>query len=192
MVEMLEKKTRVHLTGEIWNCLGREVFFTDHIGRPRLSFEPGEAAKIYWVPKETALMDATAMVEVDDRQVAVAGEHELIGWINDYIGLVKPLDNLQSLWHFWLQSVLKQQAEVRGLPDLAAEPKNQACPNYYIVTRGVALVAYFRGMPVQRLLVPAVPVEVDGQVEGYEALMPAIYLLKKQKEAETSTEQEPS
>lgn len=181
---MAETRTRVHLHGELHNLLRGELVLVDRGGRPRMQFPVERTASIYWLDHETKMAGAHNMVRSVDLHPHVTGETEVIGWLNDSIGLVRPKTDeaMASLRQFWRESVNERAAQLRDFPDLEAEPRNTACPNFYVVTRGVALVAHYRGIPLRQLLIPAEPhcdtSQLDMMHLHYEALMPAAYLLK--------------
>lgn len=191
----MAERLKVHLTGNIVNLMDRALVMVDTCGGTRRVFPVDSPAEIHWWSEETYQTSDPEMCLVSERHPDVAGLMDSIGWINDFFGLVRPVMMQQSLRKFWYKSVIRQHAEVRNLPDLLEEPRNQACPNYYVVTRGVALVAYYHHLPISRMLIPAIPHELLAAKEqlteelgandsklivGYEALMPARYLLHEE------------
>lgn len=173
---------RVHLYGEVHNLLRSELVLVDRNNQPRMCFPVERTAQIEWTDPDYP--GEARFIQSPDLHPCIPEKTEVVGWLNDGIGLVRPTthEGLLRLREFWYKNTKTRQARLKNFPDLAAEPRNTARPNFYVVTCGVVWVAHCHNIPLHHLLVPAgthCGTMMSQSELRYEALMPARYLVRE-------------
>lgn len=194
--------TEMKLDGNIVNFLPQNVVMVDDGGRLQACFYANNPLEIMRVDDDVPAeqREDVQLVKIGDWRPGVgrSGEQAVkIGSINEIFDLVRMEEPLDSLRKFWEKQVTEYRAQLRKLPISMLDElrKKNGMPAYGIVSRGAAMIMHYYGYSLENLLVPALerPIVMGegplaeslqsieartGQTMGYQAFMPAKYLLE--------------
>lgn len=183
-------KARLELSGGVYNFLPHDLIIADAKLQKRTTFPREAEVQIKWVPKEysakyhqSSLHDERPcdeswradLVSVEERHLTIDADPEVIGALNGVFDLVAPLRSAAELLDFWRGARALQYAHLEGLPDLKElrKYKPQGMMPYFVMSRGMAMLAYLSYQEMDNVLLPAMPVQLSGTGEiAYRALMP--------------------
>lgn len=181
MNEVTNIQHNLSFNGAIMNLLGYPLNLQHIGGQSKFLLYPPEPTDVRVTYREwdhSAGVEHTCQV-TQEAPLKLEPAPEPIGLLNDVIRLIRPAGDSRNLRDFWLRTVRLQHADVTGFPDMKSLRKEPAQKTYVVASASAALVAHFkRKEELDFVLIPAIPIDEKQPCSGYQALLPARYLIE--------------